>query len=137
MSFSENPQQMRNEPGDSPAPHPSTPPNASGTVAADHSNLEKSIQNACKFLKRIFPLEYDDDWIKDNLSLTWVIVREAISGAGGSNMKERLKKMSEFRAYVMPGSHGERELIKLMRSMVKLEVPWTDLFENGTLLSFL
>jgi len=45
--------------------------------------------------------------------------------------------MPEFKAYVMPGSHGERELIRLLRSMVKQDVPWRDLFEIGTLLSSL
>ena len=131
MSLSENLQQPQSEPGD-PSARPSTPPSASGTVAAD-SNLEKSIQEACEPFGRIFLREDEDNWVKK--SLAWFAVGGAISRAEGSNQKERLRNKSEFMDYVMPGSHGERELIKLLKSTMKQEVPWRDLFENGTLLS--
>jgi hypothetical protein len=65
------------------------------------------------------------------------MVSRAISQAGDSNQKGRLKNQSEFEAYVKPGSDGERELIKFLRSMAKQEVPWRDLLDNGTLFSSL
>jgi len=138
MSLSENPQQTQFKPRDpSPlAPHPFTPPSASATVAAK-SKLERSIQQACKTLRRIFYPEDDDGEIQKNLGVAWVKVYGALSEAGDSNQKERLRNESEFNAYVRHGSNGERELIKLLRSMAKQEVPWRDLFDSGTLLSSL
>ena len=46
--------------------------------------------------------------------------------------------MSEFDAYVKPGSKEEQNLIRLIASMVKEEGPlWESLLDNGTLLSSL
>jgi hypothetical protein len=120
------------------APRPSTLPSASGNVTAG-SELEKAIQSACAIIKDVFRAEYasDDDRFRKNLSLLWFIVRRAISRAGDSNLKGRLRDQSEFRDYVMPGSDREQELIKLVRSMANGQVPWRVLFENGTLPSSL
>jgi hypothetical protein len=65
------------------------------------------------------------------------IVNRAILQAGDSNQKRRLKNQSEFKAYVKFEGDVERELIKLLRSMAKQEVPWRGLFDNGTLFSSL
>jgi hypothetical protein len=115
----------------------STPPSATGTAVTAGSELEKAIQKACGTLELNFGAEHDDDWIKKTLYLALPMVSRAISQAGDSNQKGRLKNQSEFEAYVKPGSDGERELIKFLRSMAKQEVPWRDLLDNGTLFSSL
>jgi len=133
MSLSKNPQQTQSEPGDPSAPRPSTPPSASSVAAK--SKLEKSIQQACKTLRRTFHPEDDDGEIQENMDVAMVKVYGALSQAGDSNLNDRFRNESEFRAYVRPGSNGERELVNLLRSMAKQEVPWRDLFDNGTSLS--
>ena len=110
------------------APHPSTLPSASGTVAAG-PKLGNDIQEACE---DIFKVEYDDNRIRNNLDYAWFQVCEVLEQAGDSNLKGRLKNKSEFRAHVKPGSDQEQELIDLVRSMAKGQVPWRDLLENGT-----
>jgi len=111
------------------------PPSASATVAAG-PKLEKAI----KSLKANFKAEHDDDTIKGNLGVAWLNVYDVytdISTAGGTNQKERLKESSDFKKYVKSGSEGERKLITLLRSMAEQQVPWSELFENGTSLSSL
>jgi hypothetical protein len=111
--------------GDPSAPCPSTAP----------SKSEKAIQHACDIFRVLFLPEDDDDKIQQRLSISWFNVHSAISQAGDLNQKERLRNESEFNAYVTArGSNGERkrELIKLLRSMAKQEVPWRNLFQNGT-----
>jgi hypothetical protein len=118
------------------SPHPLTPPcrdRATGT----RSKLEKAIQHACKRIRRNFSTEDDDDDIKQNLDIAWAVVGSAIQLAGDSNLKKRVKNQFEFYSYVAPGSNEERELTNLLKSMAKEEVPWEDLFNNGTLLSSL
>jgi hypothetical protein len=107
-----------------------TPPSASGTVAGN-PELEKAVQAASLYLKDVFKVEYDDDRIKNGLDIAWYKIHGAISRAGHSKMKARLRNESEFYAYVKTGSK-ERELIKLLRCMSKEEEPWSKLFENGT-----
>jgi hypothetical protein len=136
MSLSENPRQTQSELGDASAPHPYTPPSASGTVATG-SKLDKAIESACKQLRRGFLPGDDDDWIKINLADAWNKVHSAISQAGGPNLKKRLRNKSEFLAHAKPESNVERELIKLVGSMAKGQVDWGDLFQHGTLLSSL
>jgi hypothetical protein len=133
MSSSENLRQTQSELGDASAPRPSTPPSASGTVAAG-SKLSQAIEAACKNLRRSFLPEDDDNLIKENLYTTWTHVKEAIQRAGDPNLKNRLKERSEFNAYVTPGSEGERELIKVVGSMAR-QGDWSDLFQHGTLIS--
>ena len=111
----------------------SMPSSASGTVATG-SELEKTIQIVCRWLEGRFKAEHGDDSIKKGLDFAWFAVRQVILKAGDSNQKECLKNESEFNAYVTSGSDGERELIKLLRRMAKQEVPWRDLFDNGTLI---
>jgi hypothetical protein len=85
----------------------------------------------------IFAHEYplDDDILLSNI---WFNVHRAISRAGDSRQKEILRNESEFKAYVTePESNRKRELIELLRSMVKQEVNWEYLFQNGPLLSSL
>jgi hypothetical protein len=115
------------------APRPSTLPSASSNVTAG-SELEKAIQSACASVKGVIRAEYDDDRLRQELDILWFIVRRAISQPRDSNLKGRLRDESEFRDYVMPGSDREQELLDLLRSMAKGQVPWSDLFENGTLL---
>jgi hypothetical protein len=67
-----------------------------------------------------------------NLDMVWVRVCGVLKQAGDSNLKRHLKNKSEFRAHVEPGSVHEQELINLVRSMAKGQVPWRDLLENGT-----
>ena len=119
-----------------PSAHTSTPPSASATVAAG-SKLEMTIRKACKSLSRIFQPEDDDDEIKENLNHAYYRVHDYVSEAGDSKLKSRLKNESEFKAYVSPGSNGERQLLSLVGSMAKQKVPWIKLFENGILLSSL
>jgi hypothetical protein len=56
----------------------STPPSASGTVAAG-SNLEKTIQRTRKSLRRTFSPEDDDKMIKKGLTIAWNFVHDALS----------------------------------------------------------
>jgi hypothetical protein len=124
--------------GNPSTPYQSTPPSTSVTVAAE-SKLENAIQRHCKVLRAIVSPEdppEDDDHIiiQYELGWSWFSVHNAISQAGDLSQKERLRNQSEFKAYVTPGSNGERKLIKLLRSMAKQEVPWTNLFKNGTFL---
>ena len=99
-------------------------------------DLEPSLEDACEYLKKNFHPEDDDDQIKKNLGVAWVWVYWAISSARDSYPKERLRSQPEFNAYVMPGSYGERELTKLLRSMAKQELPWSDIFKNGPYIAF-
>ena len=133
MSLSENSQQTQSEPGGptASAPHPSVPPNFSGTLTTE-PNLEKSIQQACEILRRNFLPEDDDSMIQQSLVYAWFSVYNVISQAGGSDLKERRRNLSEFEAYTRPGSNGERELAKLLRSMANQELAWRNLFDNGT-----
>ena len=114
-------------------PHTSTPPSANDTVEAG-SDLEQAIERACKGLKRCFYPEDEDDEIKRNMINAWNFVYVAISQAGSPELKERLRNRDEFSAYVRPGHEGEQELLELLRSMAKEQVPWKKLFVNGTLL---
>jgi hypothetical protein len=97
--------------------------------------LNKAIQDAYSPLGRNFSDKDNDDKIKKNLYFAWSIVNNVISEAGDPNLKERLRDLTEFKEYVKPGSKREQELVTLLRSMAKKdpEVPWEDLFENGTL----
>jgi hypothetical protein len=82
----------------------------------------------------IFAHEYplDDDILLSNI---WFNVHRAISRAGDSRQKEILRNESEFKAYVTePESNRKRELIELLRSMVKQEVNWEYLFQNEAFL---
>jgi hypothetical protein len=110
-------------------------PSASGTVAAK-SRSEKAVQAACQTLEVVFNAGYDDDRFKSDLGVAWHKIHGAISQAGDLKLKSRLRNQSEFDAYVAT-RRNEGELIKLLRSMAKEEVPWCKLFENGTLLSSL
>ena len=85
-------------------------------------------------LARLFLPGSNEDEIKGNLKYTWIAVHGALFHAGDSNQKARLRNMSEFDAYVRPGSNGERDLLQLVGSMAKQQVPWRNLFYNGTLL---
>ena len=100
------------------------------------SKFEKALQNAYKFFVHMFS-RHDDNWIKQNLTCTWLKVHDTIMEAGDTIQKERLGDLSDFQDKVKSGSKEERELIDLLRSMAKSEVPWRDLFENGGLLSSL
>ena len=119
-----------------PSAHTSTPQSASGTVAAG-SKLEMQIQDVCKSFRRTLLPEDDDDAIKKELGTTWFRVYNTLSKTGNSKLKDRLRNESEFKAYVRPGSNGERQLLTLLRSMAKQQVPWRNLFEHGTSLSSL
>ena len=130
MSLSKNPQQMQSEPG------PSMPPTAGGTVTAE-TKLDNAIQHACKMLDAIYKPQSDDEWIRHSLDHVWLTVFTFVQDVGDSNLEKRLRKLSEFKSHVTPGSDQERKLVNLVRSMVKQEAPWRDLLKNGTLLSSL
>jgi hypothetical protein len=111
---------------------------SSGDPSARPSTQAK-LEEAIQPVKLHIKAEHDDNSIKANLDIVWLFVNRAISQAGDSNQKRRLKSQSEFEAYVKSEGDVERELelIKLLRSMAKQEVPWRDLFDNGTLFSSL
>jgi hypothetical protein len=114
MSLSENPPQT-------------TPSGASGTVPAK-SKLEKAIDSACPILDA---LSADESWIKDNLCTFRAKVCSSLWQEGDSNLRARIRNESEFRIYVTSGSDEEQELIELLKSMARKEVPWKLLFENS------
>ena len=70
------------------------PLSTSSTVAAE-SKLETAIQQTYHFLSVNFPPD-DDDLIKKNLIHAWTIVDDTISEAGGSKLKDRLKKQKRI-----------------------------------------
>jgi hypothetical protein len=106
-------------------------PSASGTVAAG-PELENAIQLACESFEDIFKAVHDDNRIRMYLDILWLKVCGALEQAGDSDLKGRLKSKSEFCAHVEPESDQEQELINLVRSMANGQVPWRNLFENGT-----
>jgi hypothetical protein len=109
-----------------PSAHPST-----------QLKLKKAIQESYESFEANFKAEHDDNRIKRSLSYAWATVYNVILEAGDPILTERLRDLSQFRKKVKSGSKEERELIDLLRSMVKRDVPWSDLFENGALLSSL
>jgi hypothetical protein len=97
--------------------------------------MPEAFQISCNILMGAFQYSVDDNALLGNI---WFNVHSAISRAGDSRQKERLRNESEFKAYVTePESNRKRELIDLVRSMVKQEVNWECLFQNGPLLSSL
>jgi hypothetical protein len=121
--------------GDPSTSHPSTLPSASDTVA-EGSELDKVIQDARETLEDTFKVEYDDNKFKGRLKMVKSLVRDTIM-AGDPTRKERLRTESDFDSHVKAGSNEERNLVNLLRRMVEGQVPWKDLFLNGTLLSSL
>jgi hypothetical protein len=117
--------------------HPSTSLSASGIVVGG-SKFEKAFQSACKKFERNFDPEDDDDAIRDNITAAWNIIQD-LNSVGYSDKRKRFRSKTEFLSYVTPGSNGEREFIKLLRSTLaaKQEESWSLLFQNGTLLSSL
>jgi hypothetical protein len=109
------------------------PPSLS-TSSVAQSKLNEATQKACEFLKHVFESRHDDEWIMDSLSVIWGKVHDALSNSRDSNLKQRLRDLSEFKSHVKPGSNRQRELINLVRRMAKGEVPWQDLLTNGTFL---
>ena len=98
------------------------------------AKLEKSIQSSYKTFVAVLNAEddvIDDNLIKSNFTFAWVLVHHVISTAGNPIQKEHLRDLSEFRERVKSGSKEERELIDLLQSMVKQDVPWRNIFENG------
>ncbi|KAI9454622.1 hypothetical protein F5148DRAFT_424620 [Russula earlei] len=92
--------------------------------------LEKAIEKARKPLQRVFQLGDPVDEIRENLGHAFNAVHNALSTAGDPKLRHRLKNDSEFKAYVMPGSKGEIQLIELLVKMVNNELNWEDLFKS-------
>jgi hypothetical protein len=113
-----------------PSVPPPTPPSASGTVMAKLS--PESIQ----IFSEIFSPDRNDAIIKTGLGFAWMKVHDAIQAVGDSKLKTRVRNQSEFKSYVAHGSN-EEQLVNLLKRMAKKEVPWEELFENGTLLTSL
>jgi hypothetical protein len=109
---------------------PSPPPPS--TVTAKTIS-EEAIEQAREILPKILSDDSADE-IRRRLRLIWSIVHDILHRTGNIT-KDRLRDEHEFNAYVKPGSHVEQELVELLRSMVNNQVPWSDLFENGTFLS--
>jgi hypothetical protein len=57
------------------------------------SKLEKAIQDACETLEDIFNAEHGDNQVKKKLCHAWNNVHDAISQAGDSNLKKRLRNI--------------------------------------------
>ncbi len=140
MSSSRNPRETHrtriHERGGPSAPHPlaSTPP--SPTAAAGKVLNETAIESACKTLGGIYSPTCNGDYIRNTLRLVvaGALVRGALSQAGDSKLKGRLRRESDFKAN-LESDGKKQELVDLLRSMAKKQVVWRNLFENGTLLS--
>ena len=104
-----------------------------GTVAGG-SALDKAIQIALSNLEDTFKVEYDDNKFKRRLKIVRSLVRDTIM-AGYPTREGRLRTESDFESHVKAGSNEERNLVNLLRRMAEGQVPWEDLFLNGTLLS--
>ena len=102
------------------------------------SDAAKSILSSIseESLRRNFHPNDDDDEIKQNLNIARQIVDNFLSQAYDSKpkLKGRIRNQADFKAYV-ESDEKKQELVNLLRSMAKKEVPWRNLFENGTLLS--
>jgi hypothetical protein len=122
--------------GDPSTTHPFTPPSASRTVT-EGSGLDKAIQIASETLELNFKAENDDDVIKRRLGVAWIVVRDTIRDAGDPTWLQHFRTESEFASYVKRGSDGEQKLVNLLRRIAERQVPWKDLFINGTFLSSL
>ncbi len=122
--------------GDPSTSHSSTLSSASGTVPKG-SKLDKAIQDACEVIEPNFKAEYDDEVIIRRLSTVWINVHDVVQASGDLDLNDRFRNMSEFKSYVTPGSDEERKLINLLRRMTEKQVPWENLFLNGTSLSSL
>ena len=143
MSSSRNPRETQradrtwiHDRGGPSAPHPlaSTPP--SPTAAAGKVLNETAIESACKTLGGIYSPTCNGDYIRNTLRLVvaGALVRGALSQAGDSKLKGRLRRESDFKAN-LESDGKKQELVDLLRSMAKKQVLWRNLFENGTLLS--
>jgi hypothetical protein len=91
--------------------------------------------------RRPFMNPYNPDsprsWIKENLDLAWVTVHGAISRAGGPTSNVQTFKPETYWKHIRIQClchtwDGERELIKLLRSMAKQEVPFSNKSLQGT-----
>jgi hypothetical protein len=125
MSSSQNSQQVLGI--------PTSPPSATGTVTPETIS-DEVIERACKLLPKILPADGADN-IREKLEMIWFAVRKTLHRTGNIQIKDRVRNEHEFEAYVKPGSEREEELIKSVRSMQNAQVPWRDLFENGTFIS--
>jgi len=123
MSSSQNPQRTLGD--------PSSPP--SGTVTAKIS--QEAMQKACEDLERNVQPNDTFKKIRERLKFVWLAVYDAHNEGGDPDIKDRLRNRDEFEAYVEPGSDVERELVELLKKMATNQVPWSNLFENGTSLS--
>ncbi len=139
MSSSRNPRETQradrtwiHDRGGPSAPHPlaSMPP--SPTVVAGKILDETIIEEACEMLGLSFsPKRDNDNHIREHLGVARAFVHGALSRAGDSKLKGRLRNEYNFNAY-LKSDGKEQELVDLLRSMAKQEVPWRNLFENGT-----
>ena len=119
-----------------PRQRPSTPLNDTDAAKSILSSIpENTIEEACETLGKMFLHDEDDNKFKRNLSLARHIVDDFLSQAWDSKpkLKGRIRNASDFKAYV-ESDEKKQELVNLLRSMAKKEVPWRNLFENGTLL---
>ncbi|KAN0102363.1 hypothetical protein V8E52_012017 [Russula decolorans] len=91
-------------------------------LPSTQSKLEKAIQESYESLEANFKPEHDHNRIKNNLC-------DVVSKAGDPKLTERFRDLSQFKIKVKSGSKEERELIDLLHSMAKRDVPWSDLFE--------
>jgi hypothetical protein len=111
---------------------PSIPRSSIPITIAAGPELDRAIED----LQQFFRATDDDNMIRCTLGITRAIVHDLVNEAGDSNLQKHFRNESEFHSYVTDGSNGE-QLVNLLRRMVKGEVPWEDLFKNGTLLSSL
>jgi hypothetical protein len=109
------------------------PPSPSASSPAQ-SKLQQATQEVCEYYFRtVFTSGHDDKWIMANLGGIWYNVHETLSNSGDSDLEQRLRDKSEFKSHIKQ-SNRQHELINLVRRMAKGEVPWQDLFTNGTFL---
>jgi hypothetical protein len=110
--------------------NPSTPerPILPPTVTQSRVSIpEKAVQGVCKQLERYILPGDDDNSIREDLNIVWIVVHDALSQA--QTLRARLADQDEFQENVQ--KYGEKEFIELLRDMAKRK-NWRDLLENGT-----
>jgi hypothetical protein len=82
-----------------------------------------AIAKACETLKDLIGATHGDAWIRENLNVVWIKVSNYVEEAGDLNLQKHLRNYTEFCFYCKLESKGERELLNLIKRMVKKRCP--------------
>jgi hypothetical protein len=120
--------------GDDPV-HSSTPQTGTPSKKRLANIPQQNIDKACRSLRKQILQDDDDEAIKESFKHVWKDVYDTLKQDEG--LKGRLANENEFFDNVR--KNGEKKFIDSLRVMAKTgeAQAWYDLFEDGTLFSFL